>query len=270
MDRNYVLSIIIPVSGDPIESIITTFSEVLTVEGQGDGGHSEVEVLIVDSFERESMYASSCNTMREVRFVGVTSAAASNRGMKLQAGIDASSGAVILLHHPRSLIDPAGLLWLYKKAATVDYSNNNNNNNNNNINSWWGGFTHKFDRVHWLLRFTSWYSNRIRPMLSRILYLDHCIFFTHNALTQKIPPVSVFEDTELSKILRESCRDPPVIAPYLSVTSALRFTVNGVFQQAMLNQWMKLLYYCGLHHQVMNATYEKGLGLNGSVDCEGE
>jgi hypothetical protein len=257
MEHNYALSIIIPVSGDPIESILATFSEVLTVEGQGDGFYSEVEVLIVDSFERESMYASSCNTGTEVRFVGVTSAAASNRGMKLQTGIDASSGAVILLHHPRSLIDPAGLVWLYKKAATVD---------NNNINSWWGGFTHKFDRVHWLLRFTSWYSNRIRPMLSRILYLDHCIFFTHNALTRKIPPVSVFEDTELSKILRESCRDPPVIAPYLSVTSAVRFAVNGLFYQSMLNQWMKLLYYCGLHHQVMNATYEKGLGLNGSVN----
>ena len=185
--------------------------------------------------------------------------------MKLQAGIDASSGAVILLHHPRSLVDPAGLVWLYKKAATVD----KNNSSSSSSSSWWGGFTHKFDKVHWLLRFTSWYSNRIRPMLSRILYLDHCIFFTQNALTRKIPPVSVFEDTELSKILRESCRDPPEVAPYLSVTSAIRFVANGVLRQAMLNQWMKLLYYCGLHHQVMNKTYEKGLGLNGSVDSEG-
>ena len=131
---------------------------------------------------------------------------------------------------------------------------------------WWGGFTHKFDHAHWLLQFTSYYSNWIRPRFSRILYLDHCIFFSRAALTRDIPHVAIFEDTELSKILRESCADGPLIAPYISLTSAIRFSTNGVIYQAALNQWMKLLYHVGATNHLMNNQYERGLGLNGSIE----
>ena len=175
------------------------------------------------------------------RFVRVEGPA---RGARLQAGIDTASCRTILLHHPRSLIPADGLRWLVSGAGG----------------SKWGGFTHAFDWSHPLLRFTSWYSNRVRAARRGIVYLDHCVYFDKELLTRPIPPVEIFEDTELSLILRES--GPPTLAPFVATTSAVRFRANGPWRQALLNQRMKLSYLLGGSHHLMNARYERGLGLN--------
>ena len=166
-----------------------------------------------------------------------------SRGARLQAGIDAASHGTVLLHHPRSLIPADGLRWLAAGAGGAR----------------WGGFTHCFDWDHPLLRFTSWYSNRVRARRG-IVYLDHCVFFDKKFLTRPIPPVEIFEDTELSLILRES--GPPVLAPFVATTSSMRFRANGPWRQAWLNLRMKAAYLLGGSHQRMNARYERGLGLN--------
>lgn len=167
-----------------------------------------------------------------------------SRGARLQAGIDAATGQTILLHHPRSLISADGLRWLVAGAGGAN----------------WGGFTHAFDWDHPLLRFTSWYSNRVRAERRGIVYLDHCVYFDKKLLTRPIPPVEIFEDTELSLILRES--GLPAIAPFVATTSAVRFRTNGPWRQALLNQRMKLSYLLGGSHRLMNARYERGLRLN--------
>ncbi len=166
-----------------------------------------------------------------------------SRGARLQAGIDAASHGRILLHHSRSLIAAEGLRWLAAGAGGAG----------------WGGFTHAFDWDHPLLRFTSWYSNRVRAARG-IVYLDHCVYFDKRFLTRPIPPVEIFEDTELSLILRES--GPPTLAPFVATTSAVRFRTNGPWRQALLNCRMKLSYLLGGSHQRMNARYERGLRLN--------
>ncbi|MDD5304365.1 MAG: glycosyl transferase, family 2, partial [Elusimicrobia bacterium] len=160
-----------------------------------------------------------------------------SRGARLQAGIDAASHPTILLHHPRSLVEAEGLRWLAGRAGRAG----------------WGGFTHAFDWDHPLLRFTSWYSNKVRAARGGIVYLDHCVFFEKSLLTRPIPPVEIFEDTELSLILRESGR--PTIAPFVSTTSAVRFRTNGPWRQAWLNQRLKLQYLSGASHRRMNALY---------------
>ena len=178
---------------------------------------------------------------RGARFVRVEGP---SRGARLQAGIDAASHRTILLHHPRSLIPADGLRWLAAGAGG----------------SRWGGFTHAFDWDHPLLRFTSWYSNRIRAARRGIVYLDHCVYFDKKFLTRPIPPVEIFEDTELSLILRES--GLPTLAPFTATTSAVRFRANGPWRQALLNLRMKLSYLLGGSHRLMNARYERGLRLN--------
>ena len=166
-----------------------------------------------------------------------------SRGARLQAGIEAASHPTVLLHHPRSLVAAEGLRWLAGRAGRAG----------------WGGFTHAFDWDHPLLRFTSWYSNRVRAARG-IVYLDHCVFFDTRLLTRPIPPVEIFEDTELSLILRESGR--PTVAPFVATTSAVRFRTNGPWRQAWLNQRLKLEYLAGASHRRMNARYERGLRLN--------
>jgi hypothetical protein len=183
----------------------------------------------------------------EVPGVELVIGTGSTRAERLQRGIDASRGRVILCHHPRSLVSKEGIEWLRDHADEVT----------------WGGFTHVFDVRHPLLLYTSWYSNRVRPRHG-VIYLDHCIFFQRELLTRPIPNVAIFEDTLLSYILRES--GPPTILPFASITSAVRFVRNGVLKQLFLNQVLKIKFLLGGDNQKMNETYEKGLHLNDPLD----
>jgi hypothetical protein len=183
----------------------------------------------------------------EVPGVELVIGTGSTRAERLQRGIDASRGRVILCHHPRSLVTKEGIEWLRDHADEVT----------------WGGFTHVFDVRHPLLLYTSWYSNTIRPR-NGVVYLDHCIFFRRELLTRPIPSVAIFEDTLLSYILRES--GPPTILPFPSTTSAVRFVRNGVVKQLFLNQLLKIRFLLGADNQKMNDTYEKGLHLNDPLD----
>ena len=172
----------------------------------------------------------------------------SSRAARLKMGITKSSGNLILLHHPRSLLSAAAISSLQNWAKDKR--------------GFWGGFTHKFDINHPLLKFTSWYSNVIRCDRKSILYLDHCIFFDRelNSLAGLMPDVEIFEDTELSKIF--SRHSKPVRLSDRSTTSAIRFEKNGIYRQALMNQVLKVAYLLKASHKAMNRLYEKGLGLN--------
>jgi glycosyltransferase involved in cell wall biosynthesis len=170
------------------------------------------------------------------------------RASRLNLGIDSASFDLILLHHPRNYLKKESLIYLDKIQDTII----------------WGGFSHKFDKDHWLLNFTSWYSNKIRSRRG-ILYLDHCIFFNRKKVKNKIqiPDVEIFEDTELSKILLGFAK--PVILEQETITSAIRFVNNGIFKQALLNQYLKIAYYRKVSDKKMNKIYENKLNLNNRV-----
>lgn len=169
------------------------------------------------------------------------------RAKKLNTGIKKASGDIILCHHPRSLLDKTALLSLLElKNKKV-----------------WGGFTHQFDQSHPLLKFTSWYSNKIRAKRG-VLYLDHCIFFHKDLfVNDSIPDVSIFEDTELSRIFCKRVGRPVVLSG-ISETSAIRFVKNGILKQGMTNQFLKLSYHLGISDLKMNRFYEKRTSLNNS------
>ena len=169
-----------------------------------------------------------------------------NRGNKLQQGLKRSQGEWVLLHHPRSKVSAGGLELLLEKTKLKPH---------------WGGFTHQFDRTHLGLKWTSLYSNQIRPRLSSILYLDHCLYFHKQLLDRPIPDIPIFEDTEISKILRRHSR--PVILNHRVTTMAIRFEQNGFWRQALLNQYLKLRYFMGHSFDEMNELYEDKLNLNG-------
>jgi glycosyltransferase involved in cell wall biosynthesis len=166
------------------------------------------------------------------------------RAQRLNLGIKQAQGEMILLHHPRSIIDLSGFRFLQ-----------------NNPELTWGAFTHRFDQETLGLKLTSFYSNYIRSMRG-IFYLDHCIFVKKSLLEKInfIPKVDIFEDTELSKKLRRITK--PVLLDYYSTTSSIRFKKNGFLRQVLLNQVLKLKYYFNINHEVLNKSYEKDLNLN--------
>ncbi|MBD0335088.1 MAG: glycosyl transferase [Cyanobacteria bacterium Co-bin13] len=174
---------------------------------------------------------------------------AQNRAQRLNAGIYASSGEIVLLHHPATLL-PERIALAQIEALMVDAE------------VVWGGFHHSFDLDHWLLRFTSWYSSRVRSHYSHILYLDHCIF-ARRSLLEKIgglPDMDIFEDTVLSQQLSQF--GAPVLLPEKIVTSARRFRQRGIYRQALLNQLLKGMYHARLDPSWMNWLYERQSQIN--------
>ncbi|MEQ1722486.1 MAG: hypothetical protein ABL930_04875 [Pseudobdellovibrio sp.] len=182
------------------------------------------------------------NTQVEVIFIAKEEAM--TRAERLNKGFFQTKAQIILFHHPRSWLSADAFSLLLKLSQNKPI---------------WGGFTHQFDISHPLLKFTSWYSNFIRGRRG-ILYLDHCIYFHRSLWTQDILPVAIFEDTILSKNFLKQM--PPIIQKPISYTSAIRFVKNGIWRQAVMNQFLKVAFYFKLPQDKMNTIYEKGLGLN--------
>lgn len=178
---------------------------------------------------------------------------ARNRAQRLTTGIEISRGEGVLLHHPATLLPPNALTHIEERLSEPTVN--------------WGGFCHSFDMNHWLLRFTSWYSNRVRSQHGHILYLDHCIFARRSLLQEigGVPDMDIFEDTALSQRLRQF--GAPVLIEQPVITSARRFRQRGVYRQAAINQLLKLMYHARLDPAWMNWLYESRSQINVSY-CE--
>ena len=205
-------------------------------------GFDNIEVIVSDG-------GSSDGTLdiAEKKGFKIISTPLANRAERLNRGIELAQSGMLLLNHPRSIIEREGVAYLISNLSEV----------------LWGGFTHRFDSYHPALKFTSWYSNIIRGGLFGVLYLDHCIFlkkFIYDEIGG-IPNVDIFEDTLLSREILK-CYEKPTILPYISKTSAVRFMKNGIYRQALLNQYMKIALLLGKDHKEMNSLYERGLSLN--------
>ena len=185
--------------------------------------------------------------------IEVIESVAKNRAQRLNVGIEASRGEFVLLHHPATLLP--------KKDALIQAEALLNSG------ALWGGFVHSFDMDHWLLRFTSWYSTRVRSRQG-ILYLDHCIFARRQALIDigGVPDMDIFEDTALSVALRAKGRC--AIAPGSVTTSARRFQQRGLYRQALLNQALKLMYFTKLDPKQLNRLYERKSQINVSYPSD--
>jgi len=233
MKPDHIISVVIPTCREAedswLQKIVTNYPQ-----------NQRIEYIIVDSETHCEIKARWKRSDFKILVLPK-----SNRAQRLKHGFQSSRGEIIIFHHPRSYLESNAFFHLLRQAL---------------YNLSWGGFHHKFDSQHWVLRFTSLYSNYCRPKTSRVVYLDHCIYFKRELLDKVIPEVSIFEDTEISKIL--SRHSIPRILPFTSTTSAIRFETNGVFHQAFINQKLKLKYFMGSNSDQMNKTYEKGLNLN--------
>lgn len=229
-----LLSIVIPTLNESktgyLAKILSAYNVIPNIEVICvDGGSTDDTVSLIEQFNAELIATDI-----------------SSRAGRLNEGIKQAKFDMVLLHHPRSLMDIEGIKALSKQAAEIP----------------WGAFTHQFDIQHPLLSFTSWYSNRIRGDKRGIYYLDHCLFAQKQLLLDVglFPLIDIFEDTEICLKLNEKAK--PVRLPYISQTSAVRFQTNGIYSQALKNQYMKCCYYFSGADKKMNARYEKGIELN--------
>lgn len=172
----------------------------------------------------------------------------SNRAERLNFWVKKAEWNIILLHHPVSILPKNIFLKI-----------------ENEIKNWvkWGGFSHSFDSNNFILKFTSFYSNKIRWKIKWILYLDHCIFLEKKSF-EKIwgfKNLDIFEDTVFSYDLKKYFWKPKILNEKI-ITSARRFTKRGILKQAILNQYLKIIFYLWFSDKKMNKIYEKKDGFN--------
>jgi glycosyltransferase involved in cell wall biosynthesis len=205
---------------------------------------NEIEVICVDSNSTDGTREFILENKFKLLSTDTTS-----RAKRLNIGIKSAQGEMLLLHHPRSLLSVNAIATL-----------------KNDKELYWGAFTHRFDHKHFLLDFTSWWSNKWRGDKRHIFYLDHCFYIRKDILDDigMIPEIDIFEDTELSLLLRSYC--PPLRLDDISLTSSIRFKGNGVWKQAYTNQKLKWSYYFNRDHKKMNKDYEKNIALNSDYD----
>jgi len=204
-------------------------------------------IAVVSPSADDTLQDSTLKIVRQYPSVEIIETTATNRAQRLNEGIAASKGEFVLLHHPATLLPERTALT---QAATLLAGE-----------AVWGGFVHSFDMAHWLLRFTSWYSTRVRSRQG-ILYLDHCIFARRQVLVEVggVPDMDIFEDTALSVALGKVGK--PAIASGNVITSARRFRQRGIYQQAALNQLLKVMYYAQLDPKRLNWLYERESQIN--------
>ncbi|WP_286392802.1 glycosyltransferase [Pseudanabaena mucicola] len=209
-------------------------------------GKKEIIAVVSDSDDgTDSVLEEYASRFAEIR---VVRSLARNRAQRLNEGITVSQGEVILLHHPATLLPEIIALQLIEEVLG---SGNQ-----------WGAFQHSFDISHWLLRFSSWYSDNVRVKQKGIVYFDHCPFAKRQILMQvgNVPDLDIFEDTVLSDRLCQLSR--PVIIKGTVTTSARRFQQRGVYRHAMLNQLLKICYHLNIDPQWLNRLYEQKSSIN--------
>lgn len=235
-DKQPLISIVIPVRNEEKLGFLEE-----TLRRHHENPNLEIVVIDGNSQDQTATIAKNYNCQW-------IESKASMRSQRLNQGWHVARGEIIVFHHPRSLIPKKGFDFLAE----------------NRLNLTWGGFQHQFDHHHPLLQFTSWYSNHVRPRTQGIVYLDHCLFAKRQLLEQLSEPlwpeVPIFEDSDFCRKINQFGK--PQIIPINIKTSAIRFTTNGLYKQALKNQILKLGYYRKQHNSKMNKSYEKNLNLN--------
>jgi glycosyltransferase involved in cell wall biosynthesis len=229
-----LLSIVIPTLNESKTGYLSKIFDAYRVV-------ADIEIICVDGGSTDN----TVSLIKQSNAMLITTDKGS-RAERLNEGIKQAKFDMVLLHHPRSIVDIEGIKALINQATEIH----------------WGAFTHQFNVQHPLLDFTSWYSNRIRGDRRGVYYLDHCLFAQKQLLLDVglFPPVEIFEDTEICLKLNKKAK--PVRLLFVSQTSAVRFETNGIYSQALKNQYMKWCYYFSGSDKKMNALYEKGMELN--------
>ena len=235
------LSIILPCFNEIRHGYLENILENLAAQE----GEIEIIAVVSESDDETEAFLLKYAAYPQVQ---VVRSLALNRAQRLNDGLIASTGEVVLLHHPATILPEKKVRSLIEQALSSGAS--------------WGAFHHSFDFSHWLLHFTSWYSNQVRVKRKGIVYFDHCPFIKRQLLEKvgNVPDLDIFEDTVLSDRLCEFAK--PVLINAQVITSARRFRQRGIYRHALLNQWLKLCYHLHIDPKLLNRLYEKRYSIN--------
>ena len=181
----------------------------------------QAEILVIDGGSADGTVEFVAGHGMEVLTYRVLPAA------RLNLGIEQSQGEMLLLHHPRSVIEPDDIeLPRTLSVQSADL----------------GGFTHQFDLIIHCCALLPGTPTIFATDLALCILITACFCHAIKQSGIKIPDIDIFEDTELSKLPLGFGR--PVRLAAKARTSAIRFRRNGIWRQAVLNQLMKKRITC--------------------------
>jgi rSAM/selenodomain-associated transferase 2 len=197
--------------------------EVIVVEGGSDDGTDEV-----------------------ARQAGATVIRAPRgRGTQLSAGVEASTGEVLVVLHADNRLGPGvgpSLAAALRDERTV-----------------WGAFRQRIEAQGIAYRAIE-RGNAWRVSLLGLPYGDQAMFFRRRALDKSggVPPIPLMEDVVLSQRMRKLAR--PVLLPGPVFVSPRRWQRRGALRQTAANWVLLAKFLAGVPAERLAADYARGNG----------
>ena len=204
------------------------------VEGQGA---AEVEIVVVDGGSQD-------DTRERARNAGARVIdSPPGRAVQLQAGLQASSGDVVLFLHADTQLPPSWPEAVSRALADEE--------------SVGGAFRFRFDVRSPALRFIEW-GVHLRVALFGLPYGDQAVFARRDVLQRigGVPQQPIGEDVDLVRALARQGR--LVALPDPVTTSARRYRSRGAFR-TMFRNWAALAAFAlGLDRRRVADWYRRG------------
>ncbi|MFF4544027.1 TIGR04283 family arsenosugar biosynthesis glycosyltransferase [Streptomyces sp. NPDC001435] len=165
------------------------------------------------------------------------------RAKQMNAGARQTSGEVLWFIHADTEIHHAALVQI--RAAMSDPIVVG------------GGLTLRFDRRTPGLDYLAYTSNA-RARHLRHIFGDQAMFIRRSVFEELggFPDLAIMEDLEMSRRLDR--RGSLAILPATSTASARRLVEHGVWRMILFMQYLKLLYFAGVHPEHIRRRYAKG------------
>jgi rSAM/selenodomain-associated transferase 2 len=229
MGKAYALSIIIPTFNESgkIAALIDSL--------QKDNRERLIEIIITDGHSTD-------DTVAVATRAGATAVVSPNKGRSAQMNYGASiakSGVLYFLH--ADSLPPTGYADKIAEQIKNGYSI--------------GCFRLQFDRDHWFLKVNAWFTrfdyNAFR-FGDQSLFVLKDIFIQAGGFNEKL---IVMEDQEIIHRLKKYGKFK--VMPQAIITSARKYTVNGIYKMQGIFFLIYFLYKTGLAQNKLTALYRK-------------
>jgi rSAM/selenodomain-associated transferase 2 len=196
-------------------------AEVIVVDGQSDDATAEI-----------------------ARHAGATVVqAARGRGTQLRAGVEASTGEVVVFLHADNRLGPnagSALANALREERTL-----------------WGAFRQRIEAPGAVYRAIEW-GNACRVSLLGLAYGDQAMFVRRDALDRVggAPPLPLMEDVALSQRLRRLAR--PLLLPGPVYVSPRRWQRRGALLQTATNCLLVAKFLAGVPAERLAKEYARG------------
>jgi len=230
-EKKPFVSIIIPVHNESLRlrGVLSHVSEMFG---------SDAEIIIVDASPESSVLKENLS----VKYIHSNKAI---RSCQMNLGAEKSEAQMLLFLHADTILPESA------RDKLMNISEGDG--------QYYGAFYKKFDSNNLFLKVIAFVNNL--QLQYQAKFLGDNTFFASRELFNRIggfPEISLMEDVELSHILQKEKKRSQVRCVVIKnkvITSARKFTRNGILKTFLLMQKIRLLYFFGVSPEKLRKMY---------------